>query len=71
MVGLDRAAAVQAFGQFLQDTVYSATQIQFINQIIEYLTKNGAMDRALLYAPPFTDYSSQGLEGMFEDAEAD
>jgi type I restriction enzyme R subunit len=71
LVGLDRAAAVQAFGQFLEDTVYSAKQIQFINQVIDYLTKNGIMDPALLYAPPFTDYSSQGLEGMFNDPEAD
>jgi type I restriction enzyme R subunit len=71
LVGLDRAAAVQAFGQFLEGTIYSAKQIQFINQIIDYLTKNGIMDPAILYAPPFTDYSSQGLEGMFKDLEAD
>lgn len=71
LVGLDRAAAAQAFGRFLEDTVYSAKQIQFVNQIIEYLTRNGIMDPAILYAPPFTDYSSQGLEGMFKDAEAD
>ena len=71
LVGLDRSAAVQAFGYFLEGTVYSAKQIQFINQIIEYLTKNGIMDPALLYSPPFTDYSSQGIEGMFKDPEAD
>jgi type I restriction enzyme R subunit len=71
MVGLDRAAAVQAFGQFLEGTLYSAKQIQFVSQIVDYLTRNGIMDPAALYASPFTDYSAHGLEGVFKDEDAD
>ena len=67
LVGLDREAAVEAFGEFLHNTTYSATQIRFIEQIISYLTRNGAMDPGLLYEPPFTDLHDEGLDGVFGD----
>lgn len=67
LVGLDRQAAVEAFGEFLHNSTYSATQIRFIEQIISYLTQNGAMDPGLLYEPPFTDLHSEGLDGVFGD----
>jgi len=70
LVGLDREAAMEAFGEFLHDTAYSATQIRFIEQIISYLTRNGAMDPGLLYEPPFTDLHDEGLDGVFGDSGA-
>lgn len=33
LVGLDREAATEAFGEFLHNTTYSATQIRFIDQV--------------------------------------
>jgi type I restriction enzyme R subunit len=38
--------------------------------VIDYLTKNGVMDAALLYQPPYTNYNSNGLSGIFPDEEA-
>jgi type I restriction enzyme R subunit len=38
--------------------------------VIDYLTKNGVMDAALLYQPPYTNYNSSGLSGIFPDDEA-
>jgi len=70
LVGLDREAAKQAFGEYLMRKTLSANQIRFINQIIDYLTQNGAMDPGLLYEPPFTDYTASGLDGLFEDQDA-
>ncbi len=67
LVGLDREAAIEAFGEFLHSTTYSATQIRFIEQIISNLTQNGAMDPDLLYEPPFTDLHDEGLDGVFGD----
>ena len=67
LVGLERQAAIEAFGEFLHNSTYSATQIRFIEQIISYLTQNGAMDPGLLYEPPFTDLHSEGLDGVFAD----
>jgi type I restriction enzyme, R subunit len=71
IIGLDRAAAVTAFGEFLESTTYNAKQIQFVNQVIDYLTRNGIMDPARLYEPPFTDFSNDGLDGVFQDSDAD
>jgi type I restriction enzyme, R subunit len=48
----------------------TANQIKFINQIIDYLTQNGVMDAGLLYHPPFTDYATAGLDGIFKDNDA-
>jgi type I restriction enzyme, R subunit len=70
LVGLDREAASEAFGEFLHGTTYSATQIRFIDQVISYLTQNGTMDPGLLYEPPFTDMHTEGLDGVFGDVGA-
>ena len=70
LVGLDREAATEAFGEFLHGTTYSANQIRFIDLVISYLTQNGIMDPGLLYEPPFTDLHSEGLDGIFGDAGA-
>ena len=34
--------------------------------IISYLTKNGTIDKSMLYQPPFTDLNDQGLSGVFD-----
>ncbi len=70
LVGLDRGAASEAFGEFLQNSTYSATQIRFIDQVVSYLTQNGTMDPGLLYEPPFTDIHNEGLDGVFGDTGA-
>jgi type I restriction enzyme R subunit len=79
IVGLDpagirvaaRQAAKQAFARYLQGTNFSANQIRFIENIIDILTKNGVMNPGSLYDSPFTDNHPQGLDGMFNDDEAD
>jgi type I restriction enzyme, R subunit len=70
LIGLHREAAKQAFGEYLREKALNANQVRFIDQIIDYLTQNGVMDPGLLYEPPFTDYSSTGLDGVFKDEDA-
>ncbi|MFL6210430.1 MAG: DEAD/DEAH box helicase family protein [Pyrinomonadaceae bacterium] len=70
LVGLDRQAAKRAFNDFLNGQRYNSNQIEFVNMIIDYLTKNGIMEADLLYQPPYTNYSSNGLSGIFSDSEA-
>jgi type I restriction enzyme, R subunit len=65
LVGLDREAAKQAFGQFLSGSTASANQVEFVNLIVDYLTEHGVMDAARLYESPFTDVSPHGPEGVF------
>jgi YhcG PDDEXK nuclease domain/EcoEI R protein C-terminal len=71
LVGLDREAAKQAFGDFLSASTASANQIEFINLIIDHLTHHGIMDPGLLYESPFTDINAQGLEGVFSQPQVD
>jgi len=71
LIGLDREAAKQAFGQFLSGCILSADQIEFINLIIDHLTHRGIMDPDLLYESPFTDINAQGPEGVFSFEQVD
>ncbi len=70
LVGLDRNAAKFAFAQYLEGSSFNANQIRFVENIIDYLTQNGVMDTGLLYEPPFTDLHHQGLDGLFENDDA-
>ena len=65
LVGLDREAAKRAFAGFLDGKKLTANQIQFVNLVIDYLTQAGWMSAAQLYETFFTDYSSKGVEGVF------
>ncbi len=71
LVGLDRNAAKQTFADFLAQGTHTATQIRFINEIIDELTSRGVLDPARLYDPPFSDVAPMGPEGMFSEAEVD
>jgi type I restriction enzyme R subunit len=71
LVGLDRNAAKLAFATYLEGGNFSANQIRFVENIIDYLTQNGVMDPGLLYEPPFTDSHPEGLDGVFTDDDAD
>jgi type I restriction enzyme R subunit len=59
IVGLDMAAAKEAFSAFLSDVNLDSRQIYFVNQIVEYIVHNGVMkDLSVLQEPPFTDRGS-------------
>ena len=65
LVGLDRAAAKEAFAQFLDEQRFTANQIEFVNLVIDELTDNGVVEPRRLYESPFTDVSPQGPDALF------
>ena len=66
ITGLEPTALNNAFSEFLQVGNLRADQMTFVKTIISYLTKNGTIDKAMLYEPPFTDLNDQGISGVFE-----
>ncbi|HXH54354.1 MAG TPA: DEAD/DEAH box helicase family protein [Gammaproteobacteria bacterium] len=69
LVGLDRSAAKEAFSGFLDEAKYNAKQIEFINQIIDFLTINGVMESDALFQPPFTDMHEKSIYGYYGEAQ--
>jgi len=69
ILGLDRGAVNRAFADFLQVGHLRADQMTFIQNIITYLTKNGMIDKALLFEAPFTNLHDQGIIGIFDAAD--
>ena len=67
LVGLDRAAAQEAFAEFLDDGRHSVEQIRFIGLIIEELTRNGVMEPGRLYESPYIDHAPSGPDEIFGD----
>lgn len=59
IVGLDMGAAKAAFAEYLDGAGLDSRQIYFVNQIVEYIVRNGLMkDLSVLQGPPFTDKGS-------------
>lgn len=57
--GLDMNAAKQAFSKYLDESKLDERQTYFVNQIIEYVVRNGVIsDLAILTGSPFTNYGS-------------
>jgi type I restriction enzyme R subunit len=71
LVGLDRAAAKEAFVEFLDDKRYSKNQIQFVTLIIDELTERGIVEIARVYEAPYIAIAPEGPEAIFDDADLD
>jgi type I restriction enzyme R subunit len=65
LVGLDRAAAKEAFGQFLAKQNYNANQITFVDLIISDLAQNGVITADRFYDAPYTNISPTGPQQLF------
>ena len=52
-------AAKEAFAEYLDEATLDSRQIYFVNQIVEYIVRNGLMkDLSVLQESPFTDKGS-------------
>ena len=71
LVGLDREAAVEAFGAYLDGTKFTADQIRFVNLIVNELTANGVVEPARLYESPYIDHAPTGPDDVFSETDVD
>ena len=67
IIGLDINAAKKAFAELLSLQSLNSQQIRFIDTIINFLNVKGTVDPAMLFESPFTDVSSDGISGLFDD----
>ncbi|GAA1088022.1 DEAD/DEAH box helicase family protein [Tsukamurella spumae] len=67
LVGLDRGAAVEAFGDFLDDSKFSVDQVRFVNMIVDELTANGIVEPKRLFQAPYTDAAQGGPDHVFPE----
>ena len=71
LVGLEREAATKAFSHLIAGGTANASQLQFIDEIVQHLTEHGAMPAERLYASPFTDIHTCGPDGVFDAAKVE
>ncbi|GAA4281962.1 DEAD/DEAH box helicase family protein [Gaetbulibacter aestuarii] len=67
VVGLNIEVVNDLFANFIRDKNLKPVQITFIQTLINYLNKNGTLDKKLLTQPPFNEASDDGIIGLFED----
>lgn len=67
ITGLDRRAAKEAFAKFLDKAPLHPNQIAFLNEVVEYLVKNGVVEPKELFDSPFTHYHDMGVSGVMGD----
>lgn len=54
MVGLDPIEANKLFSEFLTDENLNINQIEFVNMIVNYVVRNGSIEKKVLNEYPFT-----------------
>ena len=67
MVGMDRAAAQEAFSEFLSNRSLTTPQIRFIEMVIDQLTARGVMEPSALYEAPFSGVHADGPDALFAE----
>ncbi|GAB3518551.1 DEAD/DEAH box helicase family protein [Photobacterium alginatilyticum] len=73
IVGMDAKAIEQEFTVFIQQihTHINAKQQRFIGLLKNHLCRYGSVDIEQLYEAPFTQIHDDGLDGVFNEAQAD
>lgn len=65
IVGLDLQAANAAFSEFLTNEQLNVNQVRFVKLIVDYVVKNGIMDKRVLQEEPFKTVGS--IVELFQD----
>jgi len=71
LTGMSAQFVDQAFADFINEHQLNSVQINFLSLIKAFFTKEGRIDPEKLYDPPFRDYHSSGVDGVFDEDQAD
>ena len=71
LIGLSAEKVNAAFSEFINQYQLSAVQIQFLDTLKLFLTKNGKIDPEKLYESPFKSFHNNGIDGVFNSEQAD
>ncbi|MBD8069290.1 DEAD/DEAH box helicase family protein [Bacillus sp. PS06] len=66
IVGLDQTAANEAFSEFLSEERLNVNQIKFVKLIIDFVVKNGMLEKKVLQEDPFRSLGS--ISELFKDS---
>ena len=65
ITGMERQAAEREFSGFLKDENLNSDQIDFVNSIVDYIVKNGSIEKETLQEYPFN--KKGGVVTLFKD----
>ena len=65
ITGMERKAAEKEFSRFLKDEALNSDQIDFVNGIVDYIVKNGSIEKTVLQEYPFN--KNGGVVNLFKD----
>ena len=65
ITGMERKAAEKEFSKFLKDENINSDQIDFVNSIVDYIVKNGSIEKEVLERYPFN--KNGGVSSLFKD----
>ena len=71
LMGLSEDKVEQSFANFINDHQLNSVQIQFLDTIKQFLTKNGKIDPTKLYDAPFKNFHNLRIDGVFNEEQAD
>ncbi|MFD2939700.1 DEAD/DEAH box helicase family protein [Flavobacterium notoginsengisoli] len=71
LIGLSADKVNTAFAEFSNKYQLSSIQIKFLDTVKLFLTNNGKIDPAKLYDSPFKNYHNLGIDGVFNEEQAD
>jgi type I restriction enzyme R subunit len=71
LIGLSEERVEASFARFINDYQLNSVQIQFLATIKLFFTQNGKIDPVKLYDSPFKNYHNLGIEGVFDEKQAD
>ncbi len=71
LTGLSEEHVNLAFANFINTYQLNSVQIEFLETIKQFLTKNGKINPMKLYDSPFKKYHNLGIEGVFNNEQTD